>query len=117
MIYTLDDQKYSGKITESLGLKAKINEVQIAKGYIKVKNGLLNGRFSFISSSENWSGEAVKGKAKNGKINKIEIITKGGKPIKLSRKDEIEKFFLEKFKNSENPESALLTALGVSEEN
>ena len=53
VIYTLDDQKYSGKITESLGLKAKINEVQIAKGYIKVKNGLLNGRFSFIFPSRN----------------------------------------------------------------
>lgn len=117
MIYTLDEQKYSGKITESLGLKAKINGEQIANGYIKVKNGLLNGKFSFTSSGGVWSGEIVKGNAKNGKINKIEVIAKGGKPIKLSGKDKIEKFFWEKFKNLENPESSLLSALGVGEEN
>ena len=115
IIYTSEGKKYSGKITESDGLKAKINGQQIAKGYIKVKNGLLDGKFDFISSGGIWSGEAVNGNSKNGKIEKIEIKKLDGKLVKLSGEDKIKEFFSENYKNSETSESAVLSGLGVGE--
>ena len=115
IIYTSEGKKYSGKITESDGLKAKINGQQIAKGYIKVKNGLLDGKFDFISSGGVWSGETVNGNSKNGKIEKIEIKKLDGKLVKLSGEDKIKEFFSENYKNSETSESAVLSGLGVGE--
>lgn len=115
IIYTSEGKKYNGKIIESEGLKAKINGQQIAKGYIKVKNGLLDGKFDFISSGGIWSGETVNGNSKNGKIEKIVIKKLDGKLVKLSGEDKIKEFFSENYKNSETSESAVLSGLGVGE--
>ena len=117
IIYTAEGKKYNGKIIESEGLKAKINGQQIAKGYIKVKNGLLDGKFDFISSGGIWSGETVNGNSKNGKIEKMEIKKLDGKLVKLSGEEKIREFFSENYKGSVSSESADLSGLEVVEEN
>ena len=62
VLYTKAGEKYTGKVTESEGYKAKINGVQISEGFVTVKKGLMNGKFEFISFSEFWHGAEVKGK-------------------------------------------------------
>lgn len=114
-VYTSDNEKYTGRATESEGFKAKINDEQITKGFINLKNGKLNGKFEFNSLKDIWDGAEVKGKAKNGEIVSITIKSKDGIITKLSKKDEIKKYFLEKNSKNSNPESIVITTFGLVE--
>ena len=113
IIYTNEDEKYTGKVRESEGFKAKINDEQITEGFLLVKNGLINGKFEFTSLKEPWLGSEVSGKSKNGKIKSMKIKPKEDKLIVLKNEKEVEHFFLSK--NLE-PGDALISTFGISEE-
>ena len=113
ILYTKTGEEYSGKVTEAEGYKAKINGVQIAKGFVTVKKGLLNGKFEFISFSEFWHGAEVKGKARNGNITELRI--NGSEMTLTLKKDEIEKYFRENINKNQTAQTVVLSALGIDE--
>lgn len=115
IVYTTDNKKYTGKAIESEGFKAKINDKQITKGFINLKNGELDGKFEFSSLKDIWNGSEVKGRAKKGKIVSLTVKSEDGTITKLSDKIEIQKYFLEKSPESSIPESIVITTFGLVE--
>ena len=113
VLYTKDGGKYTGKVTEAEGYKAKINGIQIAKGFITVKNGALNGKFEFISFNEFWNGAEVKGKAANGSITELRI--KNSEEVLTLKNKDIEKYFKESINKNQTAQNAVLSALGINE--
>ena len=113
ILYTGTGEKYTGRVMETEGFKAKINGVQIAKGFVTVKKGVLNGKFEFISFNEFWHGAEVKGKAHNGIIKELKIKTPE-KTLTL-KAGGIEDYFKENSSRDQTPETLVLSGLGISE--
>ena len=113
VLYTKDGVLYTGKATETEGYKAKINGIQIGEGFVTVKNGLLNGKFEFVSFNELWNGSEVKGKAGKGVIKEIRI--KKSEETLILKGKEVEKYLLELNRDEKNSQTAVLSALGISE--
>ena len=114
VLYNKAGEKYTGKVTESEGYKAKINGVQISEGFVTVKKGVMSGKFEFISFSEFWHGAEVKGKAKNGTITELRI-KNSEKTLEL-KNIEIEKYFEENTSGNQTAQTAVLSALGIYED-
>ena len=114
MFFTKDGGKYTGKVTETEGYKAKINGIQIAKGFVMVKKGVLNGKFEFVSFNEFWNGAEVKGKAKNGAVTELNI--KNSERTLTLKKEEAEKYIREKTHEKQTAQTAVLSALGIYED-
>ena len=113
ILYTASGEKYTGKVTETEGFKAKINGIQITEGFVTVKNGLLNGKFEFISFDEFWHGAEVEGKAKNGIIKELKI--KNSKETLTLKAEEIEEYFKGGSNGSQTDQTLILSALGIYE--
>ena len=113
VLYTKAGSKYTGKVTETKGYKAKINGIQIAEGFVTVKNGVLNGKFEFTSFNEFWHGAEVKGKARNGSVTELRI-KNSEKVLTLKNKD-IEEYFRESTNGKQTAQTAVLSALGIYE--
>jgi hypothetical protein len=114
VLYTQAGEKYTGRVTETEGYKAKINGVQISKGFITVKKGVLNGKFEFISFNEFWNGAEVAGKAKNGIIKEIKIKT--SEKTTVLKNKEAEEYFSEKNGGNQNSQAVIMAALGIFED-
>ncbi len=114
MFFKEDGGKYTGKVTETEGYKAKINGIQIAKGFVTVKKGVLNGKFEFVSFNEFWNGAEVKGKAKNGAVTELNI--KNSERTLTLKKEEAEKYIREKTHEKQTTQTAVLSALGIHED-
>ena len=112
IIYSAGDREYTGRVTESDGFKARINDKQITDGYISVRNGELNGKFEFESSYSIWENDKVSGKASDGKIEKLVIESVDGKKINLKTQEDIRKFFSENLKSGVSAEKEVLMAVG-----